>query len=474
MTSETYPAEGTSARPAAARAPVREGDVLDGKFEIGATLGVGGMGIVVLARHREIGKLVALKFLLREGDGLVARFLREARAAAQLTSEHTTRVLDIGRLASGTPYLVMEYLRGESLAAWVERHARADTEDAVDWILQACEGLAEAHGRGIVHRDLKPANLFLAERADATTRLKILDFGISKLAVEAEEDPGLTTTGSVLGSPSYASPEQLTQPRSVDARADIWALGVTLYQLVAGARPFEGETLPTLYMRILAEVPLRPDERAPGVPRALADVVMRCLEKERSGRFADVVALAAALEPFAPPRARGATERVRAALLAATRARGEAKGALVSPRGSPRARAAEEVTLDAPYVAHVGSHAHDANPAPVAHEAASGAPRRRRIIVATAIGAASVVAIVSVVVVRTSSHASAPLVSRSPVETASEAPLAPSAAPERDASGSLPDAAQSGSSAVPSSVGRTPTAPPRPSPAPKRDPRSYR
>jgi hypothetical protein len=480
LSSETYPAEGSDTR-FVPRAPVREGDVLDGKFEIGATLGVGGMGVVVAARHRELGKMVALKFLLREDGGLVARFLREARAAAQLTSEHTTRVIDVGRLASGTPYLVMEYLRGESLAAWITRSAPASAEDAVDWILQACEGLAEAHGRGIVHRDLKPANLFLSERADGSVCLKILDFGISKVAAEMQDDPGLTTTGSVLGSPSFASPEQLTHPRSVDARADVWALGVTLYQLLTGARPFEGETLPTLYMRILAEAPLRPDDRRNVVPRALADVVMRCLEKEAALRFADVVALAMALEPFAPARARGASDRVRAALAAATRVRSDAAAAatravlapdtIASAPDARRVAREEEATREAPRdVTEIGSPA--IADVTLAASDLAAAPQGSRRFVVWSVVACGVVGVVTLGLVGGASPS--PASARASIDAVSSAITSALAvtAPATivDASAPSHDAAAAASS----SSARAKATAPRPAPTPKRDPRSYR
>ncbi|HEY3664483.1 MAG TPA: serine/threonine-protein kinase, partial [Polyangiaceae bacterium] len=212
---------------------VREGDVLAGKFRIERVLGQGAMGVVVAATHIQLDERVALKFLLPEAlanADAVARFAREARAAVKIKSEHVVRVSDVGTLESGSPYMVMEYLQGQDLSEWMTNHGTLNVSDAVEFLLQACEALAEAHALGIVHRDLKPANLFVTARRDGTPCIKVLDFGISKFTAPGS-NLNMTKTSTIMGSPLYMSPEQLSSTRTVDARTDIWALGVILFEL---------------------------------------------------------------------------------------------------------------------------------------------------------------------------------------------------------------------------------------------------
>ena len=209
---------------------IEPGQILAGKFQIERVLGRGGMGVVVAAQHLQLGQLVALKFLLPEAlrnPEVTERFLREARAAVRLKSEHVGRVIDVGTLDDGAPYLVMEYLEGQDLDSFREEHERLPVAQVVSFVLQASEAIAEAHSIGIIHRDLKPANLFLTVRADGSPTVKVLDFGIAK-ATEGSEDFSLTKTATVMGSPAYMSPEQLRSARDVDARSDIWAIGVIL------------------------------------------------------------------------------------------------------------------------------------------------------------------------------------------------------------------------------------------------------
>src|SRR5882724_4843576 len=215
----------------------REGDVLAGKFRIERVLGVGGMGMVVSAMHIHLDERVAIKFLLPEAlsnGEAVARFGREARAAVKIRSEHVARVTDVGALDTGAPYMVMELLRGQDLSQLLRDQGALSVHLAVLYVLQACEALAEAHAIGIVHRDLKPANLFLTSRADGSPCVKVLDFGISKVtsASGSGSDMGMTRTQSIMGSPLYMSPEQMASSRDVDQRADIWAVGCVLYELV--------------------------------------------------------------------------------------------------------------------------------------------------------------------------------------------------------------------------------------------------
>src|SRR4051812_29611172 len=211
-------------------AGVREGDVLAGKYRVDKILGAGGMGVVVAAHHVQLDERVAIKFLLPEALGnaeAVARFAREARAAVKIKSEHVARVIDVGTLETGAPYMVMEYLEGGDLSQVLASRGPLPVEEAVEYVLQACEAIAHAHALGIVHRDLKPANLFLIRRPDGTNAIKVLDFGISKVmpGKSASSDNAMTRTRTVMGSPLYMSPEQMASTRDVDGRTDLWALG---------------------------------------------------------------------------------------------------------------------------------------------------------------------------------------------------------------------------------------------------------
>jgi len=288
-------------------APVREGDVLAGKYRVERVLGVGGMGVVVAATHLQLDQRVALKFLLpraMESGEVVARFAREARAAAKIQSEHVARVIDVGTMPeTGSPFMVMEYLEGADLADTLRQTGPLPIERAVGYVLEACEALAEAHAAGIVHRDLKPANLFLAKRPGRGEIVKVLDFGISKMTSATTNDAALTKTATLMGSPLYMSPEQLMSAKHVDARSDIWAIGVILHELLSGSPPFTGETVPQIVTSIL-HVPHAPlTTLRADAPRGLEDVVTRCLAKDPSARFASVADLAAALAPFASARA---------------------------------------------------------------------------------------------------------------------------------------------------------------------------
>ncbi|HMA94886.1 MAG TPA: serine/threonine-protein kinase, partial [Polyangiaceae bacterium] len=248
---------------------VRVGDILAGKYRIERVLGSGGMGVVVAARHLQLDEMVAIKYLspgALEHPTAVSRFLREAKAAVRIKSEHVARVSDVGTLSTGVPYLVMEYLEGGDLAQWLKKHGRMSIEQAVEFVLQALEAIADAHGLGIVHRDLKPANLFCVRRSDGLFSIKLLDFGISKAQdPRSSDDHGdITAPAVVMGSPLYMSPEQMRSAREVDARTDIWSIGVILYELLTGVAPFAGTTVSEICVKAASEAPvpmrtLRPD-----------------------------------------------------------------------------------------------------------------------------------------------------------------------------------------------------------------------
>jgi serine/threonine protein kinase len=295
-------------------AGVREGDVLAGKYRVERVLGVGGMGAVVLAFHMQLDTRVAIKFLLPEMLGTrdaVTRFAREARAAVRITSEHVARIFDVGVLDNGAPYMVMEYLEGGDLAHWLKERGPLAVEQAVEFILQACVAVADAHGLGIVHRDLKPANLFCVRRSDGHLIIKVLDFGISKVTAVGSTAPvSVTQTSALMGSPLYMSPEQMRSTKSVDSQTDLWSLGVILFELLTGKPPFEGDTLSLIAIKVATEpAPLLRSLR-PDAPAGLEAAIARCLEKEPQARYRDVGELAAALQSFAPARASVSVDRI--------------------------------------------------------------------------------------------------------------------------------------------------------------------
>jgi serine/threonine-protein kinase len=294
-------------------AAVREGEVVGGKYRIENVIGAGAMGVVVAARHLLLEDRVAIKFLLPhalDSRDAVARFMREARAAVKIKSEHVARVSDVGVLEDGTPYIVMEFLQGLDLAEWLRQRGPLPIPQAVEFVLQACEAIAEAHSLGIVHRDLKPANLFAVQRVDGVSAIKVLDFGISKTTGSTPAGGSITDTTTVMGSPSYMSPEQMESSHNVDAQTDIWALGAILCELVTGKLPYEGRTLPQVYATIVAQP--QPSLRAlsPEVSEDIESVILKCLQRNRTLRYRNVGELAAALMLFAPKRAHASIDRI--------------------------------------------------------------------------------------------------------------------------------------------------------------------
>jgi serine/threonine protein kinase len=283
------------------RGSVAVGDVIAGKYRVEGLLGEGGMGLVVSARHLALDRLVALKLLpgkAADDPVLAGRFLREARAAARLQNEHVAKVIDVGTLPTGSPFMVMEHLEGADLGKVLAQRGPFDPPTACDYVTQACDGVAEAHAVGIVHRDLKPDNLYLTSGVGGGGLIKVLDFGVSKVLTAAEGK--LTTTSSIVGSPVYMAPEQMRESKAADARSDVWALGVVLYELLTQRCPFEADTLPDL-CSLVAYAPATPIQtfRA-DLPLELVAIIDRCLEKEPSKRYANAGELATALEPFAP------------------------------------------------------------------------------------------------------------------------------------------------------------------------------
>jgi serine/threonine-protein kinase len=314
---ETLAAPATSppSKQGAEAAPLANGAIVAGKYMVEETLAEGGIGVVVVARHLALQQRVAIKYLKAKtlaNPAIVERFVREARLAAQLTSEHVVRVFDVGTLPEAGPYMVMEYLVGEDLGRTVQA-GPVPIARAVDYVLQACDALAEAHMLRIVHRDIKPENMFLAQRASGPPVLKIIDFGISKVTPkrgEADHVGTETATTERFGTPLYMSPEQLRATSGVDMRTDIWSLGVVLFELLTGSLPFGGADLPQICTSILTSAPPAVTALRPGIPPSLEAAVLKCLEKDPSRRFRNVAEVAQAIAPFGPASAGDRVERI--------------------------------------------------------------------------------------------------------------------------------------------------------------------
>ena len=285
---------------------VSPGTVIADKYRIEKVIGRGGFGIVVRAMHLQLATPVAIK-ILTEGGGTAAdqeedaaRFRREARATAAMNSDYVVRVLDADVL-QGAPYIVMEYLEGETLHDIVYGRGSLSVPDVVDIAIQVLAALGEAHRCGIVHRDLKPANVLLM-RTPHGPFVKVLDFGVSKLGATTS----LTKTGAVLGTVAYISPEQLMDAKRVDGRADLWSLALIIFEALTKRLPFGAVKASNVVTAVLTSAPIPLASVRPDVPPALAAAVARALEKDPAARFQSAVEMAEALAPLATPRAHGA------------------------------------------------------------------------------------------------------------------------------------------------------------------------
>jgi serine/threonine-protein kinase len=291
------------------------GSIIADRYLVEGLLGRGGMGAVVTALERESGRRVAIKLMpprATKSRAAVERFMREGRAASAVVSDHVVRVLEVGQSEEGAPFIVMEHLEGETLGRLIKRRGALPLAEALDYVLQACVAVAECHAMGIVHRDLKPENLMVLGDAGQSATVKVLDFGVSKSDwLEQAARVRLTGTADVLGTPTHMSPEQVRSSKSVDARTDIWALGVILYELVTGKPPFIADNLPALCASIVSDEPRAPRELTPGLPPPLEAVILRCLEKHPDARPFSVRSLAEQLAPFASGSGEAAVEKIR-------------------------------------------------------------------------------------------------------------------------------------------------------------------
>ncbi|WP_437283247.1 protein kinase [Sorangium sp. So ce375] len=341
------------------------GEVFAQKYRLERSLGRGAMGAIFAAEHVSLRQRVAVKFLLPHAmtlPGASARFLREARAAAAIRSEHVARVIDVGTAELGIPYLVMEYLRGRDLQKESEARGPLPVSEAVDYVIQGCEAVAEAHVRGIIHRDLKPGNIFLTTGATGAPIVKVLDFGLSKSAAP-EDDGKLTASEMMLGSPCYMSPEQVRCSKHVDARTDIWSLGVILYQLLTARFPFEVSKISALFVAIVTQAPTPPRVHRMDLPARIEDIILRCLEKEPELRVQTVADLARELAPFGTEHSTRALAQIEAI------ARGKA-----FPSSRPLGLSGDGVASTLPAAANGGPGVSSTLPQPDAGNGAGAGP----------------------------------------------------------------------------------------------------
>jgi serine/threonine-protein kinase len=400
------------------------------KYIVERLIGEGGLGVVVAAKHVHLDHSVAIKYLRPKAlatKAVAERFLREARLAARIRSEHIVHVYDVGTLPDGAPYMVMEYLAGTDLGRMLSASGPLSVDRAVDYVLQACEALAEAHVAGIVHRDIKPDNLFIATSPGGTSVLKVLDFGISKMSAKRTTSGGvgeLTEVGDKFGTPVYMSPEQLLASGNVDARTDVWAIGVVLYELLTGALPFDGDSLPELVTAILHRPPRSLLLARPYLPTRLQTIIEQCLTKDVESRFQNVAELAQELRPFAGAAGGERIEQVVRVILGAG---DKVRMSTPSPATSSVDALREALTLTVPAersVATTGSGVASWMPMS-AFKKGAGHDRRRLFVVAGAGAVAAALAIAALTGARSSPATAA--------EHAAAVPAAASALPPQSA-----------------------------------------
>jgi eukaryotic-like serine/threonine-protein kinase len=461
------------------------GEVLGGRIALQRVIGIGGMGCVMAAQHLTLGTPVAVKFMrpaLARDLESVTRFVREARAAVRIRSEHVVRIMDVATLPSGVPYIVMEHLDGCNLDEFVSESGPLPVADAVGYLLQAGDAIAEAHALGIVHRDLKPGNLFLTHRPGGAPLVKVLDFGISKVGHLFEGNPdteSLTRVNVAMGSPLFMSPEQLRDAKGVDRRTDLWALGAIAYYLLTGLPPFVATGMLQL-LDIVANGPPPPLRvRRPDVPPELEAVIHSCLESDRARRIATVAALARALAPFAPADDVALVERIQRT------ADEEAPATLVgaAPAPAPEATAPAAAGADpfegartSPLVgdrtavstpAFATTQPGAAAPPPAAPHDTQPQPRRPAVIVAGAALVAVVAGVALALALRgPATERPSPTAARPAAPGEADGGFARAAAPAVDAAPTAPATAPRPEPATPPPATLRPLRPPRPGKAP--------
>ncbi|MCL2447688.1 MAG: protein kinase [Polyangiaceae bacterium] len=439
------------------------GQTVAGRYYVEAQRGAGGLAVVLSAIQIGLDRRVAIKFLLPHWAShpeVVERFLREGRAATRIKSEHVVHVIDVGRLDDGAPFLVLEYLEGNDLGEVLRQWGPLPVSTAVDWVLQAMEAIAEAHAHGIVHRDLKPANLFLTQRSDGTASIKVIDFGLSKIAdSQARLDADkLTRPTDVMGSPHYMAPEQLRATCEADSRTDIWALGVVLHELIAGRPPFQASTLAELCAAVLTQPPQHISAARAGVPPAVEEAILRTLEKDPAARFAGVAELAQAIAPYGSAAARASCERIERVVGLSPRAGDVSSVPPVPPVPPPPADVPAERPFIPPEVPR-------GRPEPPSARIIAGS-----LLILTAIGAASLMGMYAAV------HANDPpaVLETNPVPDEGRASMQPGAPPPGAATALAPPAIRRPPQAAPKEdlppAGVPPSAQTAPAPHPIRPP----
>ncbi|MEZ4226615.1 MAG: serine/threonine-protein kinase [Polyangiaceae bacterium] len=288
------------------------GQTIAGKYRVERVLGRGGMGAVYAATHISFNKRVALKFLDREAardEDSVARFHREAEAASAVESAHIVQIFDSGN-HEGQPYLVMEHLSGEDLRTRLKRDGRVPVADAAHIAAQVLRALARAHAAGIVHRDLKPDNVYLCRRDDDPMFVKIVDFGISKIARQSATNNTLTRRGTVLGTAFYMSPEQAQAFKDIDGRSDLFSLGTILFEALAGKPPHTGEAYEAILINICTKDAPELRSVAPDVPETLSAVIAKALRRDRNERYQTATEFYEALANALPEQVRSAVSQI--------------------------------------------------------------------------------------------------------------------------------------------------------------------
>jgi serine/threonine protein kinase len=293
---EEYPVSG----PESGDPSLPPGTAISEQYFVGEVIGRGGMATVYRGYQRGLDRRVAIKVMhpqLAAHPSLSERFLQEARTQATLTSPHVATVHDLGLYAGSRAFIVSEFVQGHDLRTLLSLHGALPARLAVDLMLQTAVGLSEAHAMGIVHRDIKPENLMLC-RSGGSTMVKIIDFGIAKILAPSSASRPHAADG-LLGSPAYMAPEQFETPGSEDARADVWAIGAVLFELLTGRAAFDGDTVPEVCTKVVSGRRPRLSELRAGLPAELEAIVNRCLSLEPDERFACASELAAALRAYA-------------------------------------------------------------------------------------------------------------------------------------------------------------------------------
>ncbi len=455
--------------------PIKVGEIVGGKYRVDAILGQGGMGVVVRATHLQLETAVAIKFLLSRSKGEAElRFLREGRIAARLKSQHAAKVVDVG-LHGAAPFLVMEYLEGEDLAALIGRTGVLSIEDAVTYVLQACEALAEAHSLGIIHRDVKPANLMLTKGPGGAPCIKVLDFGVSKavgsLGAAGTEEARLTAASQMLGSPLYMAPEQVSQAATADGRADIWSIGVVLYQLLTGTTPWTGTSILALLCAMVKEPPTPIAQLRPDVPAGLCAVIFQCIEQDRDRRWSNIADFAAALAPYGQEPVEAVLQRIASShrLPVPEPARPTepmpAPGETSSFGWFGEAPAAEAKKAERPLLPSRSDDAPEVMPARTSAASPDGVVGNDRVLRGIAIGVPIVAAvIIAIVVLRSSQREPKPIAM--PVETREVASSYPATEPSVEVARAASVATAAPATAPPPTGATTPATAPSPRPKP--------